>query len=78
MSSRFATLVALALAAASPALADHLVTITNNCPNAITPMLTNTGGPFKTLPTLNRGGVTTTILPEGVSYLHKLLDLRRS
>jgi hypothetical protein len=67
MFNRFTTLVALALAAASPVLADHLVTITNNCGNAVTPMLTNTGGPFVQLATLGRGQSTTTILAEGVS-----------
>jgi hypothetical protein len=72
MFTRFTTLVALALAAASPVLADHLVTITNNCGNAVTPMLTNTGGPFVQLATLGRGQSTTTILAEGVSVAQSL------
>jgi hypothetical protein len=73
MFTRFTTLVALALAATSPVLADHLVTITNNCGNAVTPMLTNTGGPFVQLATLGRGQSTTTILAEGVCTVQVLL-----
>jgi hypothetical protein len=72
MFTRFTALVALTLAAASPVLADHLVTITNNCGNAVTPMLTNTGGPFVQLATLGRGQSTTTILAEGVSAAQSL------
>jgi hypothetical protein len=72
MFTRFTSLVALALAAASPVLADHLVTITNNCGNAVTPMLTNTGGPFVQLATLGQGQSTTTILSEGVSTAQAL------
>jgi hypothetical protein len=66
MFTRFTAIVAIALAAASPALADHLLTITNNCGQTVTPMLTNTGGPFVTLPALGKGGVATHTVPEAV------------
>jgi hypothetical protein len=63
---RFTAAAALALTAASPTLANHLFTITNNCAQRITPMLTNTGGPFVKLAALNKGGVATYSVPEAV------------
>jgi hypothetical protein len=73
MFTRAVTLVAIALAAASPALADHLITFKNNCGQNVTPMLTNTGGPFIQLATLGRGGQTTTTIPEGVSSFRRIV-----
>jgi hypothetical protein len=43
---------------------DHLLTITNNCPQTITPSLTNTGGPFIQLGALGQGQTATTSVPE--------------
>jgi hypothetical protein len=67
MFARIATIIAVTLAAVSPAMADHLITFKNNCGNTVTPMLTNTGGPFIKLAALGRGQTTTTTIPEAVS-----------
>jgi hypothetical protein len=67
MFSRITTVLAIAFAVATPAMADHLFTITNNCAQTITPSLTNTGGPFIQLAAIGRGGTVTTSVPEGVS-----------
>jgi hypothetical protein len=72
MFSRITAVVAIALAIASPAMADHLFTITNNCAQTITPSLTNTGGPFIQLAAIGRGGTVTTSVPEGVRTWHLL------
>jgi hypothetical protein len=66
MFTRFATIVAVTLAVVSPAMADHLVTFKNNCGQRVTPMLTNTGGPFVQLASLGQGQTATTIIAEGV------------
>jgi hypothetical protein len=72
MFSRISAVVAVALAVVSPAMADHLFTITNNCAQTITPSLTNTGGPFIQLAAIGRGGTVTTSVPEGVRVMHHL------
>jgi hypothetical protein len=66
MFARFATIIAVTLAVVSPAMADHLVTFKNNCGQRVTPMLTNTGGPFVQLASLGQGQTATTIIAEGV------------
>jgi hypothetical protein len=73
MFTRTTALVAIALTAASPALADHLITFKNNCGQNVTPMLHNTNGPFIQLATLGRGSQTTTTIPEGVGVARGVL-----
>jgi hypothetical protein len=68
MFARIATIVAVTLAVVSPAMADHLITFKNNCGNTVTPMLTNTGGPFVKLASLGKGQTATTTIPEAVSH----------
>lgn len=68
------TLLLAALAASTPALAgallkrNHVLTFTNNCAQQITPMIHAADGSFVTLARLNKGGVTTTTVAEGVSF----------
>jgi hypothetical protein len=71
----FTQLVILVAALASVQAApfqkrDHTLTITNNCGKPITPSLTNTGGPFIQLGTLQQGQTTTTSVPENVRHLY--------
>lgn len=73
MFTRVITIIVIALTAVSPVLADHLITFTDNYGQNVTPMLTNTGGPFVQLATLGRGGQTTTTIAEGVDVNHNRL-----
>jgi hypothetical protein len=44
----------------------HTITFTNKCAQTVTPMLTNTGGPFIKLKALKKGGTASTTVPDNV------------
>jgi hypothetical protein len=73
MFTRLTAVFAIALVISTPAMADHVFTIKNNCDKTITPSLTNTGGPFTQLRALKKGETVTTSVPEGVSTRSQLM-----